>query len=180
MESRAACCPNAKAPRTEGDLPTRRAPAGHACPGDVVIRTHAVNAQHRRPGIGLCGHAEGSYHGSGAQRLLERSAGLKKKKKERPPRTAATSRRKTSPITSARTPPVGFVSATMRPRRNARTKSCGTAPCASLAAAEARSSVACSLSRRTRRCSLVQPEGPAAAPRRARRKLSRAVAVRRW
>ena len=84
----------------------------------------------------------------------------------------ATRRRKTSPITSARTPPVGFVSATMRPRRNALTNSGGTAPCASLAAAKARSSVVCSSSRKTRRCSLVQPEGPAAAPRRARCKLS--------
>ena len=72
----------------------------------------------------------------------------------------------------ARTLPVVLANATIR-------RLGGMAACASLAAAEAKSPVAYSSSRRTRRCSLVQPEGPAAAPRRARPKLSTNI-WRRW
>ena len=76
----------------------------------------------------------------------------------------ATRRRNASPITSARTSPDGFERATILPRRRAGRIAPGTCAIASLRAAPRRSSAQCSSSRRTRRCSPVQLDGPGAAP----------------
>ena len=80
----------------------------------------------------------------------------------------------------ARTPPVGFVSATMRPSRSASATSLGTFAAASLSAACPRSSAVVSFSMTNMRCSFVHPDGPAAAPRRALRKLISKSALQTW
>ena len=84
----------------------------------------------------------------------------------------ATRRRNASPITSARTSPDDFERATILPRRRAGRITPGTCAIASLRAAPRRSSAQCSSSRRTRKCSPVQPDGPGAAPFLERRTLA--------
>ena len=145
-------------PRSSSCPPRRRRPTDkqgieHACLGDVVIlRAKAVNAQHCGPGLGFCGKAQNSHRGlrprSCAQRILERSANLSEGllRQGAPDKTP-----EASPMTSARTPPVGFVSATMRPRRNAQIRSSGTAACVSPTAALLRPRGAC------RKLSVQQP-----------------------
>ena len=83
----------------------------------------------------------------------------------------ATSRRKVSPMTKPRTRPFGLRSAAMRLKRSAAAMTSGTSVSASLCAAWWSNCMSSSESRSRRKCSLVQPDGPGAAPRRARRKL---------
>ena len=85
-------------------------------------------------------------------------------------RARPTRRRKVSPTTKARARPLGLRSATMRPKRRASSTDSGTVAVASRLAARWRSSQSPSSSKRSRRCSLVVPDGPAAEPRRAPRR----------
>ena len=74
-------------------------------------------------------------------------------------------------MTKPRTRPFGLCSATMRPKRSAVAMTSATSASASLCVAWWSNCMSSSESRSRRKCSLVQPDGPGAAPRRARRKL---------
>ena len=76
-------------------------------------------------------------------------------------------------MTRPRTPPSGFRRATSRPSRTAAWMLSGSWARASCCAARKRRRASASESRRLRKCSAVAPDGPAAAPRRAWRRLAR-------
>ena len=87
--------------------------------------------------------------------------------------TRPTRRRSTSPTASARTRPFGLRSATSRATRMPSSTAGGISALASRRAAPCSKRASSSSSSRTRMCSVVAPDGPAAEPRRARRRLSR-------
>ena len=76
----------------------------------------------------------------------------------------AMTRRKTSPMTSPRMPPLGLVSATIRPNPMACAMFGGTRACAKCWHTSTKRAVVASSSKTSRSVSAVRPDGPGAAP----------------